>query len=373
VLLIQDLAIYLQKNGRAINIPANALPAYPGGLARNAAAGIREAARAENLVEQNAWETYIIVCTVTRAMIAEAIDYVYYAALVNPTEGLNGVSIQQLIVHISTNYAQISQPEINANMENFQQGINSMLPLAVYTCKQEQCQMFAHDAGVLISKATMVTTGTKAVIQCGGMMQAWREWQRRPAVQHTWLNWVAHWTAAFTEAQDISRLTTGEGVFGPNSVLNNTINNQVATSLDNLANAVVAHNTTVESLIATNQQQVQTIANLTAAIASLGGRPAPPAPSAPPLQAPGALQPAPAPQPAQGGWTQVGPKPPWDQNGYYWTHRHKVKEGHNSGNCSYPRNGHQRAATRASTMNGSTRNCGWPPLAQPPAPSPAPA
>jgi hypothetical protein len=35
--------------------------------------------------------------------------------------------------------------------------------------------MFAQDTGVPISKATMVTTGTKAVFNCGGMELAWRK------------------------------------------------------------------------------------------------------------------------------------------------------------------------------------------------------
>ena len=96
--LLQDPAIYLQRNGEACIIPANAPPAYPADLAGNAASGIckaaRAAARADNQAQLKAWETYIIVSTVTRTMIAEAIDDVFYAALDDPTKGLNGVSIQ---------------------------------------------------------------------------------------------------------------------------------------------------------------------------------------------------------------------------------------------------------------------------------------
>ncbi len=46
--LLQDPAIYLQQNGEAFNIPADTPPAYPAGLAGNAAAGIHKAARADN-------------------------------------------------------------------------------------------------------------------------------------------------------------------------------------------------------------------------------------------------------------------------------------------------------------------------------------
>ncbi len=46
--LLQDLAIYLQQNGKPFNIPINAPPAYLDNLAGNAAAGICEADHADN-------------------------------------------------------------------------------------------------------------------------------------------------------------------------------------------------------------------------------------------------------------------------------------------------------------------------------------
>jgi hypothetical protein len=104
-----------------------------------------------------------------------AINDVYAAVLDNPTEGLNAISLRDLATHIRTTYALISQPKIDNNMTEFYIGIEASLPLAVYTCKQEKCQMFTQDAGVPISEATMVTTGTKAAINCGGMELAWRE------------------------------------------------------------------------------------------------------------------------------------------------------------------------------------------------------
>jgi hypothetical protein len=48
-------------------------------------------------------------------------------------------------------------------------GIDANLPLEVYICKQEKFQTFALDAGIPISEATMVSTGTKAALTCGGM------------------------------------------------------------------------------------------------------------------------------------------------------------------------------------------------------------
>ncbi len=77
-------------------------------------------------------------------------------------------------------YAQISQPDLDNNLAKFNTGIDPGLPLAVYTRKQEKCQIFASDAGVPISNATMVTTGCKHAIASSNMTPGWRKWKRHP-------------------------------------------------------------------------------------------------------------------------------------------------------------------------------------------------
>jgi hypothetical protein len=122
----------------------------------------------------------MIVHTITWDQFATSIDGVYYTTLNDPNEGLNVVILRQLVTHIRTTYTQISQPDLDNSITNFNQGVNPNLPLAIYTRKQEKCQTFAQDAGVLISKEMMVTTGTKHALNCGNMMLAWQEWKRRP-------------------------------------------------------------------------------------------------------------------------------------------------------------------------------------------------
>jgi hypothetical protein len=182
--LLQDPVLYLQRDSAAFTIPAAAPPDYP--VNPPAAIPARKAARAANLAERKAWNTYLVVASITCNQFAATIDNVYYAALNNPTKGLNTVTLCDLVAHFRTTYTTISQPDINDNMVEFHTGIDAHLPLAVYTRKQEKCQTFALNAGIPISEATMVSTGTKAVINCGGMELAWREWKRCPLVNQTW-------------------------------------------------------------------------------------------------------------------------------------------------------------------------------------------
>ena len=53
-------------------------------------------------------------------------------------------------------------------------------------------------------------------------------------------------------------------------------------------------------------------------------------------------------------WNDI--KPAWDKGGYCWTHGHKVKVGHNSSTCTSRKAGHQAGATRNNTLGGSTFN-----------------
>jgi hypothetical protein len=137
-----------------------------------------------------------LVLSITRDQFAPAINDVYYAVLDNPIKGLNGVDLCTLVTHILMMYAQISQPNLDDNLMEFNTGINPILPLAVYTRKQEKCQVFANNAGVPITNATMVTTGTKHALATGNMNLVWRKWKCCPIADHTWTNWKVHWTAA---------------------------------------------------------------------------------------------------------------------------------------------------------------------------------
>jgi hypothetical protein len=156
----------------SVHNPANEPPTYPL-IPAGATAQAREELQATNISGRKVWATYRLVLAIAQDQFAATIDDVYYTILDNPTEGLNGVDLCTLVQHILTTYAQLSQPNLDDNMTDFNTGINPSLPLAVYTCKQEKCQVFAADAGVPISNKLMVTTGSKHALPSGNMTLGW--------------------------------------------------------------------------------------------------------------------------------------------------------------------------------------------------------
>jgi hypothetical protein len=210
-----------------------------------------------------------MVLTIMRDQFAVAIDDIYYAVLDDPTKHLKAIVLRSLIMHILTTYTRISQPDLDDNMTNFHSDINLGLPLVIYTRKKEKCQVFAANAGVPISNKTMITTGTKHALVCGNMTLAWHKWKRCPFPDHTWPSWKTHWTAAFAKMHNINQVLAGDTAFGTHQATKLKQVQQMASSLDNLANTTIQKNTITKNLVATNATLIKAIADIQLSIAQM--------------------------------------------------------------------------------------------------------
>jgi hypothetical protein len=108
--------------------------------------------------------------------------------------------------------------------------------------------------------------------------------KRCPPIEHTWPNWKAHWTATFAKMGDINCMTASNTVFGANQAAKLDQAQQMASSLNNLANATIQNNTTIKNLVATNTTLTKAITVIQLSIAqmcaaSISTSPAPTAPA----------------------------------------------------------------------------------------------
>jgi hypothetical protein len=336
---------------QALNIPHIEPPAYPVIPEGATTADCKELC-ATNAAACKTWSTYKIVLTITCNQFVAAINNVYYATLDNPTKGLYAVNHRTLVMHIFNTYSQISQPDLDDNMTKFHSSIDSSLPLAIYTRKQEKCQAFAANSGVPISDKTIITTGTKHALACGNMTLAWRKWKRCPIINHTWPSWKAHWNAAFAKMRNINCMTANDTAFGANQAAKLDQAQQMASSLDNLVNTTIQKNNTIKNLVATNATLTKAITNIPLSIARMctANNPTSPAPTAPAPLTDARVH--------LSHWSNT--KPAWDKVGYFWMHGYKVKVGHTSATFTLGRTSHQPGATQANIMGGSTYNIGYP-------------
>jgi hypothetical protein len=158
--------------------------------------------------------------------------------------------------------------------------------------------------------------------------------------------------------RDINCMTDSDAAFGANQAAELNQAQQMASSLDNLANATIQKNTTIENLVFTNATLTKAIANIQLSIAEMC---AAGVPTSPALTAPAPLTDT---RVCPSHWNNT--KPAWDKVGHFWMHRYKVKVGHTSATCMLCRTGHQPGATQqANIMGGSTHNVRYPTPATP--------
>ncbi len=141
-------------------------------------------------------------------------------------------------------------------------------------------------------------------------------------------------------------MTTGDTAFGANQAAKLNQEQQMASSLNNLANATIQKNTTIKNLVASNATLTKAITNIQLSIARMC---AAGVPTSPALTAPAPLTEA---HVCPSHWSNT--KPAWDKVGYCWTHEYKVKVGRTSATCTLRRTGHQPSTTRANIIGYPT-------------------
>jgi hypothetical protein len=79
-------------------------------------------------------------------------------------------------------------------------------------------------------------------------------------------NLKLHWTTAFAKMRDINCMTAGKSVFGANAMEEEQQARQITTLLDELANALIQKNGTINNLVASNAQLTKALLDMQAAV-----------------------------------------------------------------------------------------------------------
>jgi hypothetical protein len=92
------------------------------------------------------------------------------------------------------------------------------------------------------------------------MNMAWRNQNHCAIADHTWSNWKTHWTDASSKMRDINRMTAGnKAAFGANAAEEEHQARQITTLLNNLTNASIQKNLTINNLVAFNGRLAQAL------------------------------------------------------------------------------------------------------------------
>ena len=255
--LLQDPVFIHAINGVAYN-PHNAAPLLYPLIPQGASTAACKELRVTNEVQTFDWDRHQHTQRIAVNIGAAALEEWVIAELDDPDEGLNGVDICTLYEHMMERFTTISQTEIDANMEMFNEGMYPSKILAVYVQKQEQCLDNSVDAEDPISEATMMATGTKHAVASGDMSLAWRKWVR--TLNKTCNLQKIHWTTAFQEKRKLRKLATTHFDGMANAATSANLGRNMITALDNLTNPAVQKNDTVEMLVIANKALTDSLA-----------------------------------------------------------------------------------------------------------------
>jgi hypothetical protein len=250
-----------------------------------------------------------------------------------------------MLTNLFTNYAKIDNLTMDNVEDNIRKQWDPNTPIkSMYKQIQTNCDI-AEMANQLYSIAQKLSFAYTLVFKTGMYFDACKEWDTKPAANKTWNNFKLHFKEVQTHL-DRQQCTTQQG--GYHSA-NAAIAAQAAKTIAQIiasanakraaeraallemsnhqANAATATGSKYDEKMLEMQKM---ILELQKQVASLTQK----KPSLPIKQQ----------------------RNPLDPKGYCWMHGYRVSTSHTSATCNNPSQGHQKNATGANTMGGSTKH-----------------
>ena len=204
----------------------------------------------------------------------------------------------------------------------------------------------------------MVSTLVKHAAATGGLDVAWGAWKARAAagLPMGWAAAVTHWTEAFASKVELAKIT-GVAFNGMANQAEEVMADKMVSALDNLANAAVEKNSTIESLVKANLALTKSVSDrdanlqaLTTAITKLSNQRSKGGGGGGGGSGGGASSGGPAVDPVV-----------FDPLGCCWSRGYTCKHGHSSATCNKKKAGHQVTTKRGDIKGSATWNVDWKP------------
>jgi hypothetical protein len=196
----------------------------------------------------------------------------------------------------------------------------------------------------VIGAAQKLSSAYSKIFKSGKFNSACCRWDEKLEADKTWNNFKIHFAAVYRQHIQMQGETVGAQVFSNAAV--------TQASEDDLAEQALGAFANLETATAVNRSVV---AQLTEANSCLAKQLEDNATS---LKEVNALLKKERAERASGGNLERPPRrslTPSSDN-YFWSHGYKVARTHTSQTCMYPKEGHQREATKANNVGGSQVN-----------------
>jgi hypothetical protein len=340
--LTVDPAVYLTLSGVAFVAPINPgyQPVIPGGAT---AALIAETVR-QHTEDRRVWLEYVNVGKALKQQLLSAVDELYVRSLKNRITGFANVTVWQMLQHLLVTYGRVKPHDLMLNDQCMHAPYSIDQPLEVLIAQVEDAVAYAVAGNQGYTNMQIVNLAYSLILATGQFEVACREWRLLPIANRTWPNWKVHFAAAYNDLRESAVTSKAAGFHGANVATAEYITS-TAEALHNLATATVADREAVANLAVSNATLTQQLAARDARIKELENQ----------LKVIRNNNYSATPR-STGITSGTGTRPLFitSNDNYCWSHGYQVGKAHTSETCTKPREGHQRGATLANIMGGST-------------------
>jgi hypothetical protein len=248
--------------------------------------------------------------------------------------GFANNTARAMLDHLFMTYGNITAVDSEDNFEHMRREWDPQQPVESLFKQIQDCADYSEAGGVLIGHPQKINVGYAKIFATWHFMIICRRWNEKPHAGKTWAQFKAHFSAAHrqhTQMQGGSAATSG--YHSANAAVGKTEDQMAEATIGSLANlatstatdrGVVAALTEANSRLA---KQLEDNSNELRELKALIKKE----------------------RTERRGQRSFNPSP----NNYFWTHGYKVASTHTSLSCNFPKQGHNREATRADNMGGS--------------------
>jgi hypothetical protein len=276
--------------------------------------------------------------------IVSAVEPQYLTAMRNRTTGQFNVTIFQLLHNLLTVYGKITPSQLlQLEQETKTFTYDPVTPVDVVFNKVEDLVEYGEMAQCDFTMPQTINIAYAILNRTTKFRESIKAWNRRPALQKTWIAFKIHFREAHTELQETGELSMEDAGYHQANLVE-AIANRVAELQTVPAYAPAPSSEPDNAILPILAQMQQMMAAMQTA----------PQPARPSMPAESRTRGAPRPPPTGPRTGQPSrPLPPWATK-YCWTHG---KCAHDSMRCNNRAPGHQESATMEDKQGGSTFGC----------------
>ena len=352
--LVQDTPSYTTRWHEAFARPVR-VANYDNTIPDDATAVIRNRREAAHTALLTDYNTYAAAETAVAKFVREAVDEVYYKDLKDPHSYYNDVTAAQLLEHLRDNCQRMEAEDLLQLQSDMTGYYATSIGIPEYINSLEEARKTLARGGLPMSDLQVLAIASASVYASQHFVRDTEDWNKRTTAAKTWAQWKVTYRAAHIERARLIKSQGGTSFGTANAVIRTTDTTaQLASYLDNLANAATQDSTTLTKIIDTNAKLSQQIADLNMQLAQLraSGTPTSGITTTPTHHVP--ITPLRAKELLPSRLARN-----YDPTGYCWSHGYMVHKTHNGKTCRTKKPGHKDSATRANIMGGAVHNIGW--------------